>query len=72
MSTGQALTKFGQAHFKLATLQDQYSEEFRETYLASLERYRQEVKEYHGVRRKLKSRRYVPSILGANNLGQST
>lgn len=58
MSPGQALTKFGQAHFKLATLQEQYAENFRETYLASLEQYRQEVKEFHAVRRKLKSRRY--------------
>ncbi|KAG7452760.1 BAR-domain-containing protein [Guyanagaster necrorhizus] len=54
---GTSLIKFGRAHCKIATLQEAYALTFRDTYLASLESFGNEVKEYEHQRKKLESRR---------------
>ncbi|KAK0483375.1 BAR-domain-containing protein [Armillaria novae-zelandiae] len=54
---GTSLVKLGRAHCKIATLQEAYALTFRDTYIASLESFGNEVKEYEHQRKKLESRR---------------
>jgi len=49
----------GRAQCKLATLQETHAISFGETFLASIRRTEDEVKEYQQQRKKLDSRRYV-------------
>jgi len=55
--TGDALVKLGRAHCKVATLQEAYALTFKDTFLTSLERFRDEIKEYETLRKKLEMRR---------------
>ncbi|KAK0197359.1 BAR-domain-containing protein [Armillaria mellea] len=54
---GTSLVKLGRAHCKIATLQEAYALTFHDTYIASLESFSNEIKEYEHQRKKLESRR---------------
>ena len=53
------MVTLGRAHCQVATLQDAFALRFEDTYLASLHRTEDEIKEYQAQRKKLDSRRYV-------------
>ncbi|KAG9310889.1 hypothetical protein JVU11DRAFT_8747 [Chiua virens] len=54
---GACLIAMGRAHCKIATLQEAYGLTFRDTFIASCERYAQDIKDYEYQRKKLESRR---------------
>ncbi|THU93410.1 BAR-domain-containing protein [Dendrothele bispora CBS 962.96] len=54
---GMSLVKFGRAHCQVATLQEAYAVTFRDTYLASIEKFQEDIREYEAVKKKLESRR---------------
>lgn len=54
---GTCLIALGRAHCKLATLQEAYGLTFRDTFIASCEKYAQDIKDYEYQRRQLDSRR---------------
>ncbi|KAF8064245.1 hypothetical protein FPV67DRAFT_1629313 [Lyophyllum atratum] len=54
---GTSLVKLGRAHCKAATLQEAYALTFKDTFLASVEKFTEEIKEYDTQRKKLDSRR---------------
>jgi BAR domain len=51
--------QLGRAHRKIATLQDAFALTFKDTFMTSLEKFTDEIKEYELQRKKLDSRRYV-------------
>ena len=55
--TGTSLVSLGRAHCQVATLQEAFSVLFHETYLASIQRAEDDIKEYQAQRKKLDSRR---------------
>ena len=55
--TGQALGKLGRAHCKIAQLQEDYADRFRDTFLTSLATLEEVVRDYSVQRKKLDSRR---------------
>lgn len=57
-SLGSSLLKLGRAHCKVATLQEAYALTFQDTFLRSVERFQEDVKEYEAHKKKLESRRY--------------
>ena len=57
---GISLVSLGKAHCKLATLQETFAMTFEDTFLGSILRTAEEIKEYQKERKKLESRRYVP------------
>jgi hypothetical protein len=54
---GTSLVKFGRAHCKIATLQEAYAASFHDTFLASVGKFAQDIKDYEVSRKKLESRR---------------
>ncbi|TRM63164.1 hypothetical protein BD626DRAFT_548128 [Schizophyllum amplum] len=54
---GDALTKLGRAHCKIATLQETFALQFEDTYVASLKSLLDDIREYDVQRKKLESRR---------------
>ncbi|KDQ31141.1 hypothetical protein PLEOSDRAFT_1092462 [Pleurotus ostreatus PC15] len=54
---GSSLLKLGRAHCKVATLQEAYALTFQDTFLRSVERFQEDVKEYEAHKKKLESRR---------------
>lgn len=56
---GASLVKLGRAHCKVATLQETYARNLEETFLTSLSKFAEDVKEYEALRKKLESRRCV-------------
>ncbi|GJE93015.1 hypothetical protein PsYK624_091740 [Phanerochaete sordida] len=54
---GTSLVSMGRAHCQIATLQESFSVLLHETYLASLQRAEDDIKEYQSQRKKLDSRR---------------
>ncbi|CAA7262678.1 unnamed protein product [Cyclocybe aegerita] len=54
---GDSLVKVGRAHCKIATLQEAYALTFKDTFIASLGRFRDEIKEYEALKKKLDARR---------------
>ncbi|KAJ3837334.1 hypothetical protein F5878DRAFT_622636 [Lentinula raphanica] len=54
---GSCLTKLGRAHCKIATLQETYAITFRDTFMASIEKFGDEIKEFDHMKKKLESRR---------------
>lgn len=57
--SGNALVKLGGAHCKIATLQEAFALTFKDTFLVSMEKFRDEIKEYELLRKKLDSRKCV-------------
>jgi hypothetical protein len=55
------MVRFGRAHCKVATLQDAFALTFKDTFITSLEKFIDEIKEYEAQRKKLDSRRRVSS-----------
>ena len=51
--------KLGQAHCKVATLQEAYALTLKDTFLASMDRFKEDIKEYEILRKKLDSKRYL-------------
>ncbi|KAE9409089.1 BAR-domain-containing protein [Gymnopus androsaceus JB14] len=54
---GSCLTNLGKAHCKVATLQEAYAVTFQDTFLSSIEKFGDEIREYDQVKKKLESRR---------------
>ncbi|KAJ7195882.1 hypothetical protein C8J57DRAFT_1443090 [Mycena rebaudengoi] len=54
---GNSLVTLGRAHCKVAKLQESYAQSFQDTFLASLVRFKEDIKEYEALRKKLESRR---------------
>ncbi|KAF9265080.1 BAR-domain-containing protein [Marasmius fiardii PR-910] len=54
---GSSLVKLGRAHCRVAALQEGYALTFRDTYMTSVEKFGDEIKEYDHLRKKLDSRR---------------
>lgn len=54
---GTSLTKLGRAHCKVATLQEAYALTFQDTFLASMQKCGEDIKDYELQRKKLESRR---------------
>ncbi|PSR76797.1 hypothetical protein PHLCEN_2v8178 [Hermanssonia centrifuga] len=54
---GTSLVSLGRAHCQVATLQEAFALNYNETYIASLQRAEDEIKEYQVQRKKLESRR---------------
>lgn len=61
-SPGTSMVGLGRAHCQVAALQEAFSLRFDDTYLASLRRAEDEIKEYQTQRKKLDSRRCVTSL----------
>ena len=61
---GTSLVSLGKAHCQAATLQEAFALHFEETYLASLKRTEDEIREYQNQRKKLDSRRFVTVLCG--------
>lgn len=49
--------KFGQAHAKVATLQEAYALTFQDTFVASIKDFGEKIKDFEHQRKKLDSRR---------------
>lgn len=62
-TAGTSLVKFGRAHSKVATLQEAYALTFQDTFLASIRKFEENIKDYEHQRKKLESRRLVFQIL---------
>ena len=57
---GNALVKLGRAHCKIATLQEAYALTFKDTFITSMERFKEDIKEYELLKKgKLETRRCV-------------
>ncbi|KAF8958549.1 hypothetical protein BDZ97DRAFT_2078518 [Flammula alnicola] len=56
---GNSLVKLGRAHCKIATLQEAYALTFKDTFLTSMDRFKDEIKEYEQLRKKLENRRQI-------------
>jgi hypothetical protein len=64
---GRALVKLGRAHCKVATLQEAYALTLKDTFLASMDHFKEDIKEYEILRKKLDSKRYLaPSLFSYN------
>lgn len=55
---GTSLVSLGRAHCQVAALQEAFSLNFDESYLTSIRKAEDEIKEYQTQRKKLESRRY--------------
>jgi hypothetical protein len=51
--------KLGRAHCKVATLQEAYALTLKDTFLASMDQSKEDIKEYEALRKRLDSRRYL-------------
>lgn len=51
--------KLGRAHCKVATLQEAYALTLKDTFLASMDQFKEDIKECEVLRKKLDSRRYL-------------
>ena len=59
--------KLGRAHCKVATLQEAYALTLKDTFLASMNQFKEDIKEYEILRKKLDSKRYFgPSLFCYN------
>ncbi|KAF8904683.1 hypothetical protein CPB84DRAFT_1845222 [Gymnopilus junonius] len=54
---GSALVKLGRAHCKIAALQEAFAVTFKDTFVVSMERFGDEIKEYESLKKKLETRR---------------
>ena len=72
-TAGTSLVSLGRAHCQIATLQEAFSVLFGGTYLASLQRAEDDIKEYQAQRKKLESRRlaYDAAIVKAEKMRNS-
>ena len=64
---GRALVKLGRAHCKVATLQEAYALTLKDTFLASMDQFKGDIKEYEILRKKLDSKRYLSHHLFCYN-----
>jgi len=63
---GTSLVKLGRAHCRVATLQEAYALTFHDTFIDTLKKFLDDIKDYEHQRRKLESRRRVsPASLGS-------
>lgn len=49
----------GRAHCKVATLQEAYALTFKDTFISSMDRFKEQIKEYESLKKKLENRRYA-------------
>ncbi|KAJ7306999.1 hypothetical protein DFH08DRAFT_900973 [Mycena albidolilacea] len=54
---GNSLVTLGRAHCKVAKLQEAFAQSFHDTFMASLVRFAEDIKDYEALRKKLESRR---------------
>jgi hypothetical protein len=60
----------GRAHCKVATLQEAFAQSFHDSFMASLVRFADDIKEYEALRKKLESRRceyHCPNDMDSNS-----
>ena len=55
--------KLGRAHCKVATLQEAYALNLKDTFMASMDRFKEDIKEYEVLRKKLDCKKYLNSLL---------
>ena len=60
---GRALVKLGRAHCKVATLQEAYALTLKDTFMASMDQFKDDIKEYEALRKKLDSKKYLGPTL---------
>lgn len=64
VSVGSALVQLGRAHCKIASLQEEYAVAVKDTFLASMDRFKEDIKEYELIKKKVENRRCVtPTLL---------
>lgn len=66
--TGTCLVALGRAHCKIAMLQEAYGLTFQDTFIASCEKFAQNIKDYEYQRKKLDSRRWVDGCCNGRSL----
>jgi hypothetical protein len=54
--------KLGRAHCKVATLQEAYALTLKDTFLASMDQFKEDIKDYEVLRKKLDSKKLFESI----------
>jgi hypothetical protein len=55
--------KLGRAHCKVATLQEAYALTLKDTFMTSMDQFKEDIKEYEALRKKLDSKKYFsPSL----------
>jgi hypothetical protein len=60
-TSGTSLVNLGEAHSKVAALQEAFALTLQDTFLASIKRFGEDIKDYEHQRKKLDSRRCVLS-----------
>ena len=60
--SGNSLVNLGRAHSTVAELQQTFGHQFKDTFIAAIEQFKEEIKEYEGLRKQLDTRRYVGNL----------
>ena len=60
--SGNSLVRLGRAHTTIAEMQQTFGTQFKDTFIAAIEQFKEEIKEYEGLRKQLDSRRYAGYI----------
>ena len=58
--------KLGRAHCKVATLQEAFALTLKDTFMASMDRFKEDIKEYEILRKKLDSKKCFNSFFCYN------
>lgn len=69
---GNSLVTLGRAHCKVAKLQEAFAQSFHDTFMASLVRFAEDIKDYEALRKKLESRRCVCCLSVVSSFIQSS
>ncbi|KAJ7250534.1 hypothetical protein B0H12DRAFT_664538 [Mycena haematopus] len=64
---GNSLVTLGRAHCKVAKLQEAFAQSFHDSFMASLVRFAEDIKDYEALRKKLESRRLSYDAATAKN-----
>ncbi|KAF5329774.1 hypothetical protein D9619_009134 [Psilocybe cf. subviscida] len=56
---GSALVQLGRAHCKIASMQEEYAVAVKDTFLASMDRFKEDIKEYELIKKKVENRRVI-------------
>ena len=59
--------KLGRAHCKVATLQEAYALTLKDTFMASMDQFKEDIKEYEVLRKKLDCKKYFSPLLFCYN-----
>jgi hypothetical protein len=59
LRSGNSLVRLGRAHKTIAEMQQTFGTQFKDTFIAAIEQFKEEIREYEGLRKQLDSRRCV-------------